>query len=181
MTFKTLAVTGAALTALSVGAGVQAQERYLGEIFMTGANFCPRGTANADGQLLPIAQNTALFSLFGTIYGGDGRSTFALPDLRGRSAVHVGQGPGLGNYSQGQRGGAETVTLTQAQLPAHSHEGIGPAPQGGGEGKIDADTGDIAVDERTGSAGGSQPVNIRDPYLAIRYCVVMQGIYPSRN
>lgn len=94
---------------------------YIGEVMWTGANFCPRGWTEASGQILPISTNTALFSLYGTIYGGDGRSTFALPDLRGRSAVHEGAGPGLARMRQGEKGGVETVTLTQSNLPSHNH------------------------------------------------------------
>lgn len=96
-------------------------EPYIGEISMFGGNFAPRGWAFCDGQLLPIAQNTALFSLLGTIYGGDGRTTFALPDLRGRVPVHSGNGPGLSDYRVGQRGGSERIILTINQIPSHNH------------------------------------------------------------
>ncbi len=102
----------------------QAQtDPFIGQVITVGFNFCPRGWAPANGQLLPIAQNTALFSLYGTMYGGDGRTTFALPDLRGRAVVNAGQGPGMMNYRVGQRGGLETVTLTTQQIPAHNHPG----------------------------------------------------------
>jgi microcystin-dependent protein len=94
---------------------------FIGEVMWVGFNFCPRGWAQANGQLLPIAQNSALFSLLGTQYGGNGQTTFALPDLRGRTMVHVGTGPGLSEISQGQVGGAESQTLTFAQMPSHSH------------------------------------------------------------
>jgi microcystin-dependent protein len=100
---------------------IAATEPFLGEVTWVGFNFCPRGWAQANGQLLPINQNQALFSLLGTQYGGDGRVTFALPDLRGRTMVHVGTGPGLSEISQGQTGGAESQTLTFAQMPSHSH------------------------------------------------------------
>jgi len=96
-------------------------EPFLGEICWIGFNFAPRGWALCDGQLLSISQNDALFSLLGTTYGGDGRTTFGLPDLRGRSPIHVGQGPGLSNYQWGQKGGVETVTLTINQMPSHTH------------------------------------------------------------
>ena len=96
-------------------------EPFLGQIQAFGFNFPPRGWGNCDGTLLSISQNTALFSLLGTTYGGDGRTNFALPDLRGRSALHFGQGPGLRNYRQGVRGGTETTTMTTAQMPAHNH------------------------------------------------------------
>lgn len=98
-----------------------AADPFLGSICQGGWNFAPRGFALANGQLLPISQNSALFSLFGTIYGGDGRTTFALPDLRGRSMIHWGTGPGLSPVTIGQRGGGETMTLTQANMPTHSH------------------------------------------------------------
>ncbi len=94
---------------------------FLGQIQAFGSNFPPRGWGNCDGTLLSISQNTALFALLGTIYGGDGRTNFALPDLRGRSALHFGQGPGLRNYRQGVRGGSETTTMTTAQMPSHNH------------------------------------------------------------
>ena len=94
----------------------------LGEIMWVGFNFCPRGWADANGQLLAINSNQALFSLYGTIYGGDGRTTFALPDLRGRTPVHVGQGPALSNYPQGSKGGAENVVLNTTEIPSHSHD-----------------------------------------------------------
>jgi len=96
-------------------------EPFLGEIKMFGGNFAPRGYAFCNGQLLPISQNSALFSLLGTIYGGDGRTTFGLPDLRGRAALHFGQGPGLSNWRTGERGGEERVTLTTMNLPQHHH------------------------------------------------------------
>lgn len=94
---------------------------FIGEIIMFGGNFAPRGWAFCDGQLLPISQNTALFSILGTTYGGDGRTTFALPDLRGRVAIHPGRGPGLSDYRLGQKGGQERVTITIAEMPSHSH------------------------------------------------------------
>lgn len=117
-----------------------AQERYLGEIITFGGNFCPRGMMKAEGQLLPIAQNTALFSLYGTFYGGDGRTTFALPDLRGRSFVGAGQGPGLENQHLGQK----TTQSVSKEVDMGSNRTIAPS-------------------------------------LAINFCVVTQGIYPSRS
>jgi len=142
------------LPAVSAQAG---EDAYIGEIFMTGANFCPRGTAALDGQLLAISQNTALFSLLGTIYGGDGRTTFGLPDMRGRSAVHSGTGSGLSNVKLGSRGGTENQHLrTGGQSRGKTENGVN-------------------------LASSEQSFNNRDPYLAIRYCIVMQGIYPSRN
>ncbi len=168
----------------------------LGELMLVGFNFCPRGWAEAGGQLLSISQNTALFSLFGTIYGGDGRTTFALPDLRGRAPIHVGQGPGLATYTQGEKGGSESFTLTINQMPPHNHnvkaQGA-PATKYGpnsdflavpeplakiyGEGPGDK-TMDPAMITNT---GGGQPVSKRSPYLVMRWCVALQGVYPSRN
>jgi microcystin-dependent protein len=147
----------AALTgALMVGAAPAADagmDDYLGEIVTVGFNFCPRGMMEADGRLLPIAENTALFSLLGTMYGGDGRTTFALPDLRGRVMVGAGQGPGLTDRRQGERGGTESDIAG----PALAHDG-GADPLG------------------DSTAGNNMP-----PYLALKQCIVTQGIYPSRS
>jgi microcystin-dependent protein len=107
------------------GSAATAQDSYLGEIKLFGFNFCPRTTLPAHGQLLGIAENSALFSLLGTTYGGDGRTTFALPDMRGRSAIGQGQGPGLPNYAMGSKGGATQVTISPAQMPAHTHSATG--------------------------------------------------------
>lgn len=115
------AVVAASLTATVTPVAQAGTEAYLGEITMVGFGFAPRGTAFCNGQLLAISSNSALFSLLGTTYGGDGRTTFALPDLRGRTAIHPGQGPGLSTYAWGQRGGQERVTLTIAEMPSHNH------------------------------------------------------------
>ncbi len=158
-----------------------AQDPFVGEIRMFGFSFCPRGWTEADGQLLAITSNTALFSLYGTTYGGDGRTTFGLPDLRGRVPMHVGNGPGLSSYTQGQKGGVEGVTLTTAQIPAHNHtyvmltSGMGnvdgiPQRTGGGEQNI-----------ATSDTGGGQSHENRQPYLVMRYCVALTGVFPSRN
>jgi len=205
---RKLTLKAAALAALLVPAGgaVQAQEYYIGQIIMGGWNFCPRGTASADGQLLAISSNTALFSLYGTQYGGDGRTTFALPDLRGRSPVHTGNGPGLAPRTQGQKGGAEAVTLNANQMPAHTHattaHGVAstePAATGDPTGGFVAGTGRVAnyvaagsagttvnmadgsVAVSVGPAGGNQPVSVLDPFQVIRFCVVTQGLFPSRS
>ncbi len=154
---------------------------------------------------MPINQNQALFSLYGTVYGGDGRTTFALPDLRGRSPVNAGQGPGLSSIPLGARGGAEATALTVQQMPSHSHSATGsmavttspgnsPVPQGQvlatvtnaqPYGPLPSGTppalADGAVSVTVGNAGGGQSVPLRDPYLAITYCVVLQGLFPSRN
>ena len=163
---------------------------FYGQIQPFGFNFAPRGWAMCNGQILPIAQNTALFSLLGTTYGGNGQTTFALPDLRSRVPVHFGQGPGLSNYDLGQQGGGETVTLTAAEMPVHTHGATGsstfttknpggkvPAP--GGAYGTPADTSmDPAMIQ---AAGGSQPHANIQPYLAINWCIALEGIFPSRN
>lgn len=120
LTLAALATTFLATSAQLPSAEANAQEEYLGQVMLVGFNFCPRGTVAAEGQLLPIASNSALFSLYGTIYGGDGRTTFALPDLRGRSPISMGQGPGLGNYPEGRKGGSETFTVTSSQYAESS-------------------------------------------------------------
>ncbi len=179
-------------------------EPYLGEISLGGWNFAPHGFALCNGQLLPISQNTALFSLLGTDFGGDGQSTFALPDLRGRVPVHMGQGPGLSSYNIGQAGGAETVTLTLGQLPSHNHymyvNSGGPTTSNPGgaflasgpytgsgpnatelklynPGNNGAQLNSSAID----NAGGNQGHSNIQPFLAVTYVIAMQGIYPSRN
>ena len=207
---------GLLIALMSVCVSGLAQDRYIGEIFMVGFNFCPRGSAGADGQLLAITQNEALFSLYGTTYGGDGRTTFALPDLRGRVPLHAGSGPGLSEYQQGQTGGAETLTLSENQLPAHSHaattqlESLTARLQASeevpnsssGEGAVLAeaqiytnqDDATLSSSLKAGSViiegtatttveetGAGQPVPVTQPYLTLRYCVALTGVYPSRN
>ncbi len=174
-------------------------EPFLGQIMIFGGNFAPRGWAFCNGQLLPIAQNTALFSLLGTTYGGNGQSTFALPDLRGRAPIHFGQGPGLSNYVLGQLGGAESVTLSVAQMPAHTHvlsvstsNGNDPSPAAKVLAKAyDSNTlnnintysngaPDAALNGLAATGNGGSHEN-RPPYLAVNYIIALQGIYPSRN
>ena len=169
-------------------------EPFIGQICIYGFNFAPRGWAFCNGQLLSISQNTALFSLLGTMYGGNGQTTFALPDLRSRFPNHFGQGPGLSNYSQGQVGGTENVTLTVNNLPAHGHPVAPPAstnsptapkptnnvPAAGNF--YDAGPGAVTMfNYQTGLAGGSQPAGIMNPYLTLNYCIALEGIFPSRN
>ena len=164
---------------------------------MFAGNFAPRNWAFCNGQLLSIAQNTALFSILGTTYGGDGRTTFALPDLRGRVPIHPGQGPGLSNYSLGEQAGVESVTLNQNQLPAHTH-GVNAVAQGGNQA---SPVGHLPAVESTGTSldysnsastgqmspamiantGGGQPVSVVQPYLCVNYIIALQGIFPSRN
>jgi len=171
---------------------------FIGQIQAFGFGFAPRGWALCDGQLLAINENTALFSLIGTNYGGDGRTTFALPDLRGRVALHQGQGPGLGRYAIGQQGGSETVTLTEAEMPAHNHpvtcvtsNGNVPSPAGAlpaAEGAPNADIwsnensnlSKMAPEMLTAVGGGSAHDNMQ-PYLTQSWCIALQGTYPSRS
>lgn len=172
---------------------------FVGQIALFGFNFAPAGWAICDGSLLPISQNDALFALIGTTYGGDGQTNFALPDLRGRIPVHQGQGPGLGNWTMGERAGSETVTLTQGQMPSHGHALVasaanpaagataipGPsvmlasggtavtpyAPAGGSATGLSASS--VSV------AGGSQPHDNMMPTLVANYCISLFGVFPS--
>ena len=176
-------------------AALAGPEPFIGEIMLTGANFCPRGWADANGQLLAVAQNAALFSLLGTTYGGDGRTTFGLPDLRGRVAIHTGQGPGLSNRNQGSKSGAEKHTLTVSEMPQHTHGLRGSTNAATAKipsGNVPALTrrnayapgsGPLSPMASTslGPAGNTQPHNNMQPFLTIRFCVALQGIYPSRN
>lgn len=187
----------AGIAGAAVGASAPAHagyEPFVGEMMLAGYNFCPRGFAQANGQLLPIAQNTALFSLLGTTFGGNGQTTFALPDLRGRAPIGQGQGPGLSNYFLGQTGGQESFTLTTAQMPAHNHvvnvtNAI--ADKGGPGDKLLAATelkpySDAAPNRTMNSAmigitGSGQPVGHRGPFLTMTWCIALQGIFPSRD
>jgi microcystin-dependent protein len=167
---------------------------FIGEIRLLPYTFAPLGWALCDGSLLSIAQNTALFSLLGTTYGGDGRSTFALPDLRGRVALSSGQGPGLIDHPLGELGGDETVTLTTDHIPAHNHgvvahntRGAHASPKGrvpghpsAGTSYADASDGTRMSAEMVAPTGGSQPHDNLPPYLALNYCIAMEGIYPAR-
>lgn len=169
-------------------------DNFLGEIRPVGFNFAPHGWALCTGQILPISQNTALFSLLGTTYGGDGRSTFALPDLRSRIAIGSGQGPGLGNYDLGEQGGVEGVTLDASSLPPHSHEvmastlaatSLSPVSgvpamsprtvyhSGGAGGTMAADS--------LGTTGQNLPHDNHQPSLSVIYIIALQGIYPPRS
>ncbi len=172
-------------------------EPFIGEIKLFAGNFAPRGWALCDGQLLAISQNQALFSILGTTYGGDGRTTFGLPDLRGRTPIHAGRGAGLSDYRLGERGGTEQVTLTTNQIPSHSHSlhanskaANTAAPAGSAlantrgrdfdydqSGEIDTTLSGKSI----GAAGGSQPHENRQPYLAVNYIIALVGIYPSRS
>jgi microcystin-dependent protein len=168
---------------------------FVGQIQAFGFNFAPRGWAKCDGQLLAISQYNALFSLLGTMYGGDGRTTFALPDYRGRTAVGIGTGPGLSNINQGAKGGSENANLTVNNLPAHNHDvkigvntnpGSEPAPTGVLANLADAYAEDPSANQNLGgvtqqNVGGSQAFNIRSPFLGIEVCIALEGVYPSRN
>nr|WP_319547837.1 tail fiber protein [Desulfogranum marinum] len=172
-----------------------ASEPFLAEIKMFGGNFAPRGYAFCDGQLLPISQNSALFSILGTTYGGDGRTTFALPDLRGRTAVHPGRGPGLTERRLGSRWGAEQVTLTVAQLPSHNH-GLRAYSQTGDTTTPSANTvlardgrdraystatPDVTMTVGTSNTGNGQAVEISQPSIGINHIIALQGLFPSRS
>ena len=168
---------------------------FLGQIQAFGFNFPPQGWAFCDGQMMSIAQNTALFALLGTTYGGNGQTTFALPDLRGRSMVHAGQGPGLSPIVQGQVGGVESVTIGLVNMPAHNHSVSVSVNTATGEdalptNKIASSTNAFSEDVTGGSflggvnqqtVGGNQPMAIRNPYVGIYHSIALQGIFPSRN
>jgi len=170
-------------------------EPFIGQIQGFGFTFAPVGWQQCNGQLISIAQNTALFSLLGTTYGGNGQTTFALPDLRGRSMVHPGSGPGLSTISWGEVSGIENTTLSALNLPAHNHSVTVSVNTATGEdavptNKVASGTNRFSEDITSGSflgglteqvVGGSQPLAIRNPYLALNVCIAMQGIYPSRN
>ena len=170
-------------------------EPFIGEIRPFGFNFAPRGWAQCNGQLLSIAQNTALFSILGTTYGGDGKSTFALPNLQGLVPMGSGQGPGLSLRTLGQTGGSATVTLTIQQIPAHAHpdncnagNGNQQAPAGNfwaqdvGGSKEYGDTGPSHMAAgAVGSAGGDQAHANLQPYQVVNYCIALQGIFPPRS
>lgn len=184
---------------LFLGIGIQsvkAQDGFIGEIRMFAGTFAPRNWAFCDGSLIPIAENTALFSILGTTYGGDGQTTFALPDLRGRMPISPGTGPGLTNRSLGEMGGEEAHLLTVSEIPSHSHPysqyadstvgssdkpaGRIPARNAAGIPQYgstpNATTGLVVV----GNTGSSQPHNNMPPYTSIYFIICAYGIYPSR-
>jgi microcystin-dependent protein len=170
-------------------------EPFVGEIRMFAGNFAPRGWAFCDGQLLAVSQNDALFSLLGTIYGGDGRTTFGLPDMRGRIPVHAGHGPGLSDVRLGAKGGAEKVTLTVNQMPSHGHPlsvsgdlSNTPNPQDNTFGRVaggDVFATDLAPvnlnSESVTHLGGSRSHTNLQPFLCIHFIIALFGIYPSRH
>ena len=171
-----------------------AQEAFIGEIKLFAGNFAPRDWAFCNGQLLQISQNAALFSILGTTYGGDGITTFALPDLRGRVPLHPGSGPGLSSYLLGQKGGQENVTLNTAQMPKHNHDLIASSrnatsrrPKGRllskSNKKIYLRSGpNVMMDMAAISeVGEDQPHENMQPYLGLNYIIALVGVYPSRN
>lgn len=173
---------------------------FVAEIRMFGFNFAPKGWATCDGQILPISQNTALFSLLGTFYGGNGQSTFALPNLQGYGPIHVGQGAGLSQRFLGEQSGAESVTLLGTEMPLHDHSancdgnaggqtfppgtvwGVGPnvaraySAPGNPTNMSFGNNGAFALSLN----GGSQPHNNMPPYLVVNFCIAMQGVFPAR-
>lgn len=185
-----LAVT--LVTSLAITTEARA-DPFIGEIRMFGGNFAPRGWALCDGQLLPISANSSLFSILGTTFGGDGRTTFGLPDLRGRLAMHPGTGPGLTPRRLGAKGGSETETLTTQQIPAHNHRiaarSAGPKTRHPENAVLarrtrtySPDVADVLMAEQAVTAtGGGQAHNNIPPFQAVNYIIALQGTYPSRN
>ncbi|MFD2720487.1 phage tail protein [Hymenobacter monticola] len=198
-------LTGAAVTAPALAAPrkVAGYEPLIGEIMLFGGNFAPQGWALCDGRLVAISDYTALYSLIGTTYGGDGQSTFGLPDLRGRAPRHQGQGPGLSIYTVGQAGGSETRTLISTQLPSHAHSvtanatattnsPVGAVPAVPVATDVNGEAVNVlayGTDAPLQAAhpttivptGGSQPFDAMTPSLVMSYCIALDGIYPSRS
>ena len=172
-------------------------EPFIAEIKMFGSNFAPNGYAFCNGQLLSIAQNTALFSLIGTIYGGNGQTTFGLPNLQGRFPMHWGSGAGLSTRTIGELAGSESVTLISNQMPMHNHSVVPPAHAGEGQTALPSGNNPAAGEEptkpygptadttlaaySTGTAGASQPVSIMPPFLCVSFIIALVGIFPSRS
>jgi microcystin-dependent protein len=169
---------------------------FVAEIRIFPFNFAPKGWAFCDGQILPLSQNTALFSLLGTTYGGDGKSNFALPDVQGSAPMHPGQGPGLSLYDLGETGGSQTVSLLISEIPAHTHglqasnsDAVDQSPVSelfaGGVGGINFYSSTAATvalaDTALAPAGGDQPHNNMQPYLTLNFCIALQGVFPPRT
>ncbi|HKV40301.1 MAG TPA: tail fiber protein [Blastocatellia bacterium] len=171
---------------------------FVAEIRIFPFNFPPKGWAFCDGQILPLSQNTALFSLLGTTYGGDGKSNFALPNMQGNTPMHPGQGPGLSLHDLGETGGSDTVSLLESEIPSHSHtmmasssNGNRPTPAGTTLAKALNATPYLAdnplppivqfSDNAVAPAGGDQPHNNLQPYLTLNFCIALQGVYPPRT
>jgi microcystin-dependent protein len=173
---------------------------FVAEIRILPFNFAPKGWAFCDGQILPLSQNTALFSLLGTTYGGDGKSNFALPNMQGNAPMHPGQGPGLSLHDLGETGGSETVSLLESEIPSHSHAMMASSDPADNT----TPTGHIASnqvgrgnnlylpnnplpaltnmsDSALAPAGGDQPHNNMQPYLTLNFCIALQGVFPPRT
>ena len=191
------AVAALALSGWHTAASAQASDPFLGQIMCAAFNFAPKGWAELNGQVLLISQNTALFALLGTNYGGNGQTTFALPDLRGRVLMHDGSGPGLTTRTIGESAGTEQVTLNNAQLPAHTHA-VTPQGSPADATLVSPANGVPATKARTtlyapgpGSvpmspvltspAGANSPVPVMQPYLVVKCFIAVQGVFPSRN
>ncbi|MBL7973225.1 MAG: phage tail protein [Prolixibacteraceae bacterium] len=169
---------------------------FVAEIRIFPFNFAPRGWAWCDGQIMPLSPNTALFSLLGTTYGGDGRSNFALPNLQGRAPMHPGQGPGLSLHDLGETGGSETVTLLESEIPLHSHPlnfvnstatssipenaNFASSPQRNASAYANSAS-NLKTASILNPAGGSMPHNNMQPYLTFNFCIALQGVYPPRS
>ncbi|HTS49343.1 MAG TPA: tail fiber protein [Bryobacteraceae bacterium] len=167
-------------------------DQYVSEIRLFSFSFAPKGWAQCNGQLLSISQNAALFALLGTMYGGNGQSTFGLPDLRGRVPLHFGSLQGGGTYLQGQTGGAASVTITTQTMPSHNHlvnansngnanAGSNTAVPGGGVSGYGASPDTAMNPAMVGNAGSNQPHGNTQPYLVLNFCISLTGIFPSRN
>jgi microcystin-dependent protein len=172
---------------------------FVAEIRIFPFNFAPKGWAFCDGQILPLSQNTALFSLLGTTYGGDGKSNFALPNMQGNAPMHPGQGPGLSLHDLGETGGSDTVSLLESEIPSHSHfmrahnndpaDAQNPSPQTslaqssqGNAYNATTNTGLVNMSDSTLTpAGGDQPHNNMMPYLTLNFCIALQGVFPPRT
>ncbi|MBB4807676.1 microcystin-dependent protein [Chryseobacterium defluvii] len=191
-----LACTLLICSVFTSGLKAQASEPFLGQIAFVPFYKAPNGWAECNGQLLSIAQNQALFALLGTTYGGNGTTTFALPDMRGRVIVHPGQGPGLSPYVLGETGGTESVTLTTQQMPAHTHSVAAVSTEGNQNSPtnalpadtkgLDKEYSDAATNTTMKAtmitpAGGSQPHENRPPFVTLRCIIALQGIFPSFN
>jgi microcystin-dependent protein len=169
---------------------------FVAEIRIFPFNFAPKGWAFCDGQILPLSQNTALFSLLGTTYGGDGKSNFALPNLQGSAPMHYGQGPGLSLHDIGEMNGSETVSLLETEIPAHSHSLradlvdlgdtnlVSPTAslaQSGGGSLYQAASNTTLSAQAVSPAGGDMPHNNMMPYLTLNFCIALQGVFPPRG
>jgi microcystin-dependent protein len=170
---------------------------FVAEIRIFAFNFAPKGWAFCDGQIMPISQNTALFSLLGTTYGGDGKSTFALPNMQGNAPMHPGQGPGLSLHDLGETGGSQFVTLLESEMPAHSHAIMSQNAPGnrtnpGGNSFARTSSGNVYIppagaplvplsNQSLPPAGGSLPHNNMQPYLTLNFCIALQGVFPPRS